>query len=187
VGELDDDPADGELGGDVEDAAAAGVEAGGRDRQDDASLFGREGLERSLRRQQVALDVHGEEFVERGVEGFIGDCVEVRVVVEQADEADERIEGAERRERLADGALVVLARRAVALDGEDARSELRQPFAFARIELEHGDARALGEKGFDGRPADPRAAADGECGLSIEPAHGLHDHSSEEHGQVLGP
>ena len=105
--------------------------------------------------------------------------LEPGVVVEDADEAHERVEGAERVMCVAYGPLVVRGRGRVALDRQHSRPELRELLALGRVDLEHAHACTLGEEGLHRRSPDPGASAHEERGLAVEPAHELVQHGRQ--------
>jgi hypothetical protein len=95
VGQGDHAAADGELRRHVEDAAAAGIEAGRGDGQHHRAARPAQLGQCRPHGDQLAFHVHGEHLVEGGVKLILTDIGQPAVEVEDADAVDQDVQAAE--------------------------------------------------------------------------------------------
>ena len=170
--ELADQADDRVLGRRVDDPADPGVRRRHRRGHQQRAAALDEGLGGGLRAEQVALDVDGEQLVERPLQGLDGGVEETGAVVEHPGVGDEAVEPAEPGQRDVDGARVVGGRGDVAdhADGGLAVVAL-DPGRPLGVPLEGDDAGPLRDEAVDQRPAQPRSRARHDHHVVLEPAH----------------
>ena len=162
---------DGVLRRGVHRSAGRGMEGPHRSGQDHAAAVLQQVRQRGLDPEQVPLDVHPEELVERPVQ-LVGRRVhDAREVVEQASVPDEDVELAEGAQGELNRALVVLERGHVAAHARDLAVEgghqLLHPF---RRPIEDDHRGTLGDEPLDKRTSDAGPAAGDEGDIALQPA-----------------